>query len=84
MLLVLRYICDINSELGSIPKIPTDLPLPIPHNKDEILYSGNPGGKDKVFHHRAVRQREHHLRTLHRKGAHPLSLSCGENDTFHI
>jgi hypothetical protein len=84
VLVALRCIGDSNPEFGSIPEMRTYFPLSISHNKDKILNSGIPGGKNKVFHHRAVRQGKHHLRTFRRQGAHPLSLSCSENDTFHI
>jgi hypothetical protein len=84
VLVALGCIRDFDPESGSIPEMLTDFPLPIPYNKDKIPDSGIPGGKDKVFHHRVVSQREHHLGTFRREGTHPLSLSCGENDTLHI
>jgi hypothetical protein len=61
-----------------------DLPLSITDNKNKICYAGITGGTYKVFHHRAVRKREHYLGTFRRQGAHPLPLPSGENDTFHI
>jgi hypothetical protein len=61
-----------------------DLPFAIANDKDKIPDSGIPGCKDKMLHHGSVRQRKHHLRTFRRKRSHALSLTSGENDTFHI
>jgi hypothetical protein len=84
MLVALRCVRHVNPEPGPVPEMVSDLPLSIPYNKDEILYSGIPGGKDQMFHHGAVCQGEHHFWTFRRKGAHPRTLPGGENDTFHI
>jgi hypothetical protein len=82
-LLSLRSVGYLNPQGRSVPKVPAYLPFTIPNNKDKL---GDPRvacSKNEVLDHRAVGKREHYLRALRRKGAHPLPFSCGKNDTLH-
>jgi hypothetical protein len=66
-----------------IAKVFADLPFTVSNYKDKVRNSCITGGKDKVLHHRPVGKWEHYFRALRRERTHPLSLTRGENDTFH-
>jgi hypothetical protein len=72
-----------DAEAFPVPEMAADFTLAISDNKYKTGDASVPGCKNEMFHHRAVRHREHHFGASGGERAHAFSFTCRKHDAFH-